>query len=56
VTGDLAQADELVRGAGKAALDEELERTLELVGDAWLLLRDLHADLRRELADPEPRP
>jgi hypothetical protein len=51
---DLAEADEFVRAAGKAFLDEDPQQTLELVGDAWLLLRDLHADLGRELNEPEP--
>ena len=57
LVAELGDLDEQIRAAGRAHLDGDPRRALELLDDVRLLAADVAADLRRELdGDPEPRP
>jgi hypothetical protein len=51
---ELSVLDEQLRAGGRAHLDGDPHGALALLDDVAVLLADVRADLRRELADPEP--
>jgi ABC-type phosphate/phosphonate transport system substrate-binding protein len=52
----LRDAHEAVKAAGRAYVDGDHAKAVAELVDARVEISDVIADLRRELADPEPSP